>query len=177
MNLRVGVVAASRFFGRFALLLGLSLVAMAFGGAVPLFGDLLETKLKGTLGDRGYDLAEQGFAVLAVLSIAVVGVAHDLARAAVVIRDLRALEAARLGAATLQAFPWRGLGGWSWRATVGLALVTVAALTTARIGVATTARFAAVTLVHQATALLLVFLRADWLSHAVRLVRLLPRDD
>ena len=133
-------------------------------------GTLLETKLKGALGDRGYDLAEQGFAVLALLSIAVVGVAHDLARAAVVTRDLRALEAARLGAATLQAFPWRGLGGWSWRATVGLALVTVAALMTARIGVATTARFAAVTLVHQATALLLVFLRADWLSHAVRLV-------
>jgi hypothetical protein len=138
---------------------------------------LLETKLKGALGDRGYDLAEQSFTALALLSIAVVGVAHDLARAAVVTRDLRALDAARLGAATLQAFPWRGLGGWSWRAIVGLAVVVVAALVTARIGLATTARFAAVALLHQTAALLLVFLRADWLSHAVRLVRLLPRDD
>ena len=87
-------------------------MAMVLAGAVPLLaGTLLETKLKGVLGDCGYDSAQQGFAVLALLSIAVVGVAHDSARAAVVTRYSRGPRSGALGCRDVAGVPVAG----TWR--------------------------------------------------------------
>jgi len=108
---------------------------------------------------------------------AFVGVVHDLARAALVSREERALRAARIGVETLRLWPAEALGGWALRALSALLLVTVVARTTTYIGVETGPRFIAVVLLHQAVAAALVFLRADWLALANRLVGSSYRSD
>jgi hypothetical protein len=161
-----------RFFGPMSLLLGLSLVIMALACGMPIvIGSLLDTKIRASLGDRGGDLAQAGFYLVALGVLAVLGVVHDLARTAAVTRELRALEAARAGARTLRAWPAEAFGGWALRGLLALLLVTVAARTTTLIGIETNAKLVAVAIVHQAAIFALVFLRADWLALATRLVR------
>jgi hypothetical protein len=161
-----------RFFGPMSLLLGLSLVIMALACGVPIvIGSLLDTKIRASLGDRGGDLVEAAFYLVALGVLAVIGVVHDLARTAAVTRELPALQAARAGARTLRAWPAEAFGGWALRGLLALLLVTAAARTTTLIGIETNAKLVAVALVHQAAALALVFLRADWLALATRLVR------
>jgi hypothetical protein len=152
-------------------LLGLALVVAALACAVPLtIGSLLETKLTAALGDRNSDIAELGFRAVALAVAGVVGVVHDLARAALVSRDAPALGAWRIGAQTLRAWPAEALGGWALRGLSALLLVTVVARTTTYIGLETGTRFAAVLVLHQGVVFALVFLRADWLALANRLV-------
>jgi hypothetical protein len=98
-------------------------------------------------------------------------------RAALVSRDVRALRAARIGAETLSVWPAEALGGWALRALSALLLVTVVARTTTYIGVETGPRFMAVAVLHQMVAAALVFLRADWLALANRLVESSYRSD
>lgn len=162
---------ALRSFGPLSALLGGSLVAAALACAVPLtLGELLDGKLRPALGDRGADLAEAGFRVVALGLAATLGVFHDLARAAAVTRELPAFPAAVLGAAALRAHPLSAIGAWSLRGLLALLLVALAARATTHIGIDTSTRLAMVTLLHQAVAFTLVFLRSDWLAFAIRLV-------
>jgi len=178
LSLSVLLAAAGRSFGPLSLLLGLALALTALACAVPLtVASLLETKLTAALGDRGSDIAEAGFRAVAFGVAAFVGVVHDLARAALVSRDVRALHAARIGAETLRVWPAEALGGWALRALSALLLVTVVARTTTYIGVETGPRFMAVAVLHQMVAAALVFLRADWLALANRLVESSYRSD
>jgi hypothetical protein len=165
------VAAAGRFFGTFSLLLGLALVSTALLAFVPLtVGSLLDDKLKLVFGDRNHDIARTSFRVVALLAAALVAVVHDLARAASVARELRALDAVRLAVQVFRAFPWRALGAWGLRGTAGIALVVVVAWVTTRIGVHTGLRFGVVTVIHQAVVLSLVLLRARWLASALKLI-------
>jgi hypothetical protein len=178
MSLSILMGAAGRTFGPLSLLLGLALVVTALACTAPLtVASLLETKLTTALGDRGSDIAEAGFRVVALGVAAFVGVVHDLARAALVSCEERALRAARIGVETLRLWPAEALGGWALRALSALLLVTVVARTTTYIGVETGPRFIAVVLLHQAVAAALVFLRADWLALANRLVGSSYRSD
>jgi len=162
---------ALRSFGPLSALLGASLLAAALACAVPLtMGELLDGKLRPALSDRGADLVEAGFRVVALAVAATLGVIHDLARAAAVTRELPALPAAVLGAAALRAHPIAAIGAWSLRGLSALLLVVLAARATTHIGIDTSTRLAMVTLLHQAVAFALVFLRTDWLAFAIRLV-------
>ncbi len=162
--------AAGRYFAPLSLLLGLFLVATAFTCSVPLtVASLLETKFRNALGDRGADIAYATFVALSFALAALFGVAHDLARAALVGRGLNALDAARAGVEGIRAHPAEAIGGWALRGVSMVLLVTIAARATTHIGVESSANFASVALVHQSVAFLLVYLRADWLALAVRL--------
>ena len=125
------VTAAGRFSGSLSLLLGFALVVGALACAVPLaIRGLLETKIRSAFGDRGGDLVEFGFHMIALGVAWVIGVVHDLARAALVTRDLSALRAARAATEALRAFPAEALGGWALRALSALLLITIAVGTT-----------------------------------------------
>jgi len=163
--------AAGRFLGSLSLLLGCSLVVGGVACALPLvIRGLLETKIRSAFGDRGGDLVGVGFHLIALGVAWLVGVVHDLARAALVARGLSALQAAQAATEALRAFPAEALGGWALRALSALLLVTIAARATTHIGVDTMPRLTVVALMHQAVAITLVFLRADWLALAMRLV-------
>ena len=168
-----GLLAASaRFFGPLSLLLAFALLAAALSAFFPLaIGELVGDKVKAAMSDRGADLVLLGFRVLALAIAAIVGVVHDLARAWVVSRDVPALRAARLAIATFQAFPGRALGGWSVRGFFSLCLIAAGAWVTTRVPLESGVGFAAVVLLHQAIAFALIYLRADWLSLAIRLAR------
>jgi hypothetical protein len=163
--------AAARAFAPLSLLLGGALVVAGLASLVPLAtGSLLETKLGDMLGERGSDLASLGFRAAALLAVGVVGVVHDLARAAIVVRATTALRGARCGLVAFRAWPAEALGGWALRVIAGILVVTIAARVTTNIGIETATNLAAVALVHQSVVFLLVFLRADWLAMAVQLV-------
>ncbi|HEX9294758.1 MAG TPA: hypothetical protein VF881_02955 [Polyangiaceae bacterium] len=166
------VAAGARSFGPLSLLLGLSLVATALACVVPLgAGGLLEVKLKTALGDRGSDMAQAALWAVALALAAVIGVIHDLARAAAVSRALPGLAAARIGAEAFADHPIRGLTGWGVRGFTGVGLVVLLAWAATHVGVETSLRFAAVTALHQLAAFALVYLRADWLAEAIRHTR------
>jgi hypothetical protein len=165
------LAAGARFFNTFSLLLGLALLATAFVVAVPLTaGGLIGDKIKLVMGDKNRDFAHAVFYVLALVFAAVVAVVHDLARSAVVAHDLSALRAILFATQTFRAAPWRAMGGWAMRGAAGLLLVLFVALIATRIGVVTGPRFLAVTILHQAAAFALVFLRSRWLASALALV-------
>jgi hypothetical protein len=170
--------AAGRCFGALSLLLGCALVLGTLASGLPIgIGSLLETKLGRALDDRSADLVQAAFRGIAVLVACGVGVAHDLARAAAVTRELPALQAARAGIEALRERPAEALGGWALRALTAVLLVTLGARATTHVGVETAARLAVVAAVHQAIALVLVFLRADWLALATELVGSRYRSD
>jgi len=165
------VAAAGQFFGRLSLLLGCALVAIAFAAAVVLIAaDLLETKLLAALGDRGADIAEWSARALALGVAGLVGVVHDLARAALVSGRTTVLRASSIALDALRARPKEAIGGWALRGLLALALVAAAARVTTSLGVETASRGVAVALIHQGVAFVLVFLRADWLALAIGLV-------
>jgi hypothetical protein len=170
------LAAAGRLFGPLSLLLGFAVVAMAFAGFVPTaIGGLLDEKLKPLFGDRGEDIAQAAFRLIALFLVAIVGIVHDLSRASLVVRDLPAMQALLLGVAAFRAQTVRALAGWGARASLGLLAVVVVAFATTHTGIETAPRFATVLVLHQAVAFALVFLRADWLAHAIRLVSATPR--
>jgi hypothetical protein len=170
MSLAKVMAAAGRYLSPLSLLLGIFLLVSAFTCAVPLMiANLLETQLRNGLGDRGADLVHAAFVAISLAIVAVFGVVHDLARAAVVTRGLGALDAARAGRAALGMRPAEAIGGWALRGLSMLLLVTIAARAAIHIGVETAASFGALLLVHQVVAFALVYLRADWLALALRL--------
>jgi hypothetical protein len=99
---------------------------------------------------------------------AVVGVVHDLARAAAVARGLPGLAAARVATEAFAGDPIRAFLGWSARGLAGLALLGLASWATTRLGVGTSVRLSAVAALHQLVLFALVYLRADWLAEAIR---------
>jgi hypothetical protein len=175
LSLRALLAAGGRFFGPLSLLLGFSVMASALLAFLPLAASsLLDTKLRELGGDRGHDIAEACLRVSALLLVGALGVVHDLARAAVVTRDLSALPAAWVGVSTFRTHAWRALCGWGLRAGAGALLVLAAALATTFVGIGTAPRLFATLMLHQLVVLSLVRLRADWLAHAVRLCGVLP---
>src|SRR5262249_26627229 len=106
-------------------------------------------------------------------------VTHDLARAAAVREDLPGLAAARRGIAVLAASARAALVGWGARGLLGLALIATAAFISHRLGVVRPSAIAAIALVHQGVAFALLWLRASWLSLAMRLAeaRAQPMSD
>jgi hypothetical protein len=180
LSLRLLLGAAGRFLSPLSLLLGLAIAAFALLTLVPgVFTTLLEDKLKHLGGDHIADIVKATIWLAALAAAAAVGIVHDLARAAVVSRDLPALPAAGAGVAIFRAFPGRAIAGWAFRAAAGALFVAGAAFITTKIGSYSGPRLLATAVLHQLVAFSLVWLRADWLAHAVGLCRALhaPEDD
>ncbi len=117
---------------------------------------------------RGDILGLVAFAFLGSLA-AVVGVLHDLARAALARFRVGTAGAIRHGLAALRRTPLRLLWSWSWRVLAGWLVVVVVAAFTGRLG-ATSLGVLALVALHQAAALARVMFRASWLARALRFV-------
>jgi len=168
--------AAVRVFVRFSVLLVMATSAMAFALLAALGVASAVRARVAFASDPAADLVAVGVWACAAILVAVAGVLHDLARAAVTQRDLGVLDAVSLALRALCARPAAALFGWAWRSALGAAIVVAAAIAAATIGVATSLALSAVALLHQAVVLGAVALRASWLACALRLVQAAARE-
>jgi hypothetical protein len=153
-----------------------TLFAMAslLEGALVIFALLVGYALSDGLASKlGEARADQTawIATLAILSVAgVVGVMHDLARAASVRFRVKALRAWKFAYNALARGAAQVLWGWAWRTLAGWAVVGVGALVAARFGGHGGAELAVLAVAHQAVTGARVALRASWLAKAMRAV-------
>ncbi len=150
-------LTASLLEGLFAGI-GLLLVLIVYPGASARFGDARSDQLAWILTAVLF-----GFA-------GVVGVLHDLARAAAIRFRVRALRAWRFGANAFVRAPAPVLWSWAWRALAGWGPVVIAGLVAGRLGGRGGYALLALALVHQGALLIRVALRASWLATAARAV-------
>jgi hypothetical protein len=164
---------ALEHFPAFALLTGATWLVQ---GAVLVLSVLVFSGVRGAMSQRVDDRTADLSALLAggavLVAAAVVSVLHDLTRAAVVRRELRAGSAFALGLRTLRNGPGRTALAWLVPALLSLLVVAIAALVVGHLAVERggSGAVASVWLVHQLAAFALVALRAAWLVRALRLV-------
>jgi hypothetical protein len=162
--------AAMRVFGRFSVLLALTSLAIAFVVLAAMsLAAAIRARIAPTVSDPSADLSVAAAWLVGAALIAVIGVVHDLARAAVSQRDVGVMDAVARAVGVVSAHPVVAVFAWAWRAAAGLALVVGAAFATARLDVEHTAGLVATGLVHQAAVFAVVALRASWLASAIRL--------
>ena len=166
---------ALRPIGTFSLLLGAAaVVEVLLGGVVIAIGNSIAKR--NVIDARASDQVRIGFAAGALLLVLLVSVFHDLARVAAVRGELGLRASIKRAFAAVREAPLGILVGWSWRAALGVALLGAAVVLGSRIGVERTSQVFAGFLVHQASVVAVVFLRASWLAAAIRYVdRVLPR--
>jgi hypothetical protein len=165
------IAAALRAFGAFVVLLLVFGVAEALvAGAGVGAARLAERATHASLGEASAQLVAAALGVLFLAGASAVGVAHDLARAAVVRFQVSGLRGALLGARAFRAAPVRMWWSWAWRAAAAAA--PVAAVAAAATGMGGRGGIALVLLaaLHQAVVLSRVALRASWLGRALRSV-------
>jgi hypothetical protein len=163
------IAAGLRAFGPMLVLLVLAGLAQA---VVLVAGVVLAHGVEGwTHASLGEARAQQleGLVVLAVLGFAsVLGVIHDLARAAVVRFHVRGTRALVLGARAWRAAPLSSWWSWAWRAACGVAPVLVVGGVASRLGGRGGFALAFLFVLHQAVVLARVALRTSWLARALR---------
>lgn len=141
------------------------LVALAFGG-----GGALAHALAPSLGEARGDQIGLVVGALVLLVAALVGVTHDLARAAVVRFRVSALRGALLGWKTLRRRPASSFFSWAWRALAAAVPVIGASIAATRFGGRSGTALVSLFLIHQSVILARVALRASWLARAMRSV-------
>jgi hypothetical protein len=162
------LTAALRAFRPFALLLVLSVTAQAvLLGAGYGLARLAETLAYDSLGEARAQLLAAAVAAIALACAWVLGVAHDLGRASVILGRTRPVRALLEGVRALRRSPGGLLGSCAWRTTAGAAPVLAMAAWTP-LAPSTTSGLLLVALVHQAMALVRASLRASWLALALR---------
>jgi hypothetical protein len=155
--------------------LGILLVAVTFTQALAVaaaifFGQLVEAWTHRSLGEARSQAL--GIAVGATLApcVVVLGVMHDLARAAVVRRDLKPFQALVAGTRLLRAAPLALTWSWAWRALAALAPVAAVAALADRIGGRGGLALVVLAALHQLVVVARVAFRASWLAKALRTV-------
>jgi hypothetical protein len=121
-------------------------------------------------GDARADETAWILALVILAVVGVVGVAHDLARAAAIRFRVRALRSWRLAFNALKRAPASTLWSWAWRALAGWAPVGVAAAVAARFAGRGGRALVALFIVHQLVLVGRVAFRASWLANALRTV-------
>ncbi len=165
------VDGALRMFRPLALLLGVVGVGQGLVvGAAFLLGESALSWTHVSLGEaRAQQLAiALGAAVL--LGAVALGVVHDLARAAVIRFELRAMPALAVGARALRRRPIAVGWSWTWRLIASLTPLVAVALLADRIGGRGGIALIVLALLHQSVILSRVALRASWLAKAMRTV-------
>jgi hypothetical protein len=158
------------------------LPAFAKGALLVLAAQVATIGVGAFLGQlaQGWTRPHYGEAPAQLLEIAVfipfglaalgLGVAHDLARATIVIRGADMVTALVEGFRLLRRSSLVLSGAWAWRAAASLVPIAAAAWVASHLGRGTAALLA-VTLTHQGAAFLRVVLRASWLARALRAAR------
>ena len=109
-------------------------------------------------------------AALILLGAALVGIAQDVARAAIVRFRVGGLVAMKLAAGALRRAPFSLFWSWGWRALASLVPLAFGYLVAERIGGVGGAPLFALAFVHQVVALSRVGLRASWLARSLRAI-------
>jgi len=165
------IARATAAFPTFAALFAMASLAEGalVGGAI-----LVSTHLAAlTLAKLGEARSDQiaWLAALAILGLAaVVGVLHDLARAAAVRFRVRAFRAWGLALNSFTRAPAAVLWSWAWRGLAGWVPVATAALVATRYGGRGGGPLVALFVVHQLVLVARVAFRASWLAAALRAV-------
>ena len=166
--------ALARAVRAFWPMLLLLLLVLAFQGLILGIGTVIAGATTSALVNGAGDArADQvGWLVLAlfIMLIAAIGVAHDLARAALIRFRLGALGALHVGAKTLRRSFFTTLWSWAWRGFAGLVMMAIGSAFAERIGGRGGAALVALFALHQLIVAFRVALRASWLAKAARTV-------
>jgi hypothetical protein len=163
---------AAAHLPRFTLVAGFTLLLQALLLFVTITVAVqVREALASPAAQKSADLWGVGVALAGLGLVAVFGVLGDLARAAVVRRGARALEAIGIALSTLTSRPLSTLSSWAAPGAWSLVLVLAATWVSGRIDVSHggTGRVLAVALVHQVVLVALVVLRGTWLDRALAL--------
>jgi hypothetical protein len=137
-------------------------------GSGAFVGTLAEAWSHARLGEARAQIVAAAACLPFVAAAAVLGVAHDLARAAIIVRGETGLRGWLTGFRLLRAAPLGVCSAWAWRALASGALVAAAGVMAGRIGGAGGAWLALLAMTHQGVAGCKVALRASWLARAMR---------
>jgi hypothetical protein len=153
----------------FAILTAAALAAQALVVATAVFLGNVAGEVGGKpLGEARAHLVGWIVTGLTLLPVLALGIAHDLARAAVVRSRATAGRAAILGVSALRRRPLALSWAWCGRALAGLGLVAAGAAAALRLSPGGGAAIVVLVLVHQSVILARVALRASWLARALR---------
>jgi hypothetical protein len=164
------VTEGLRRFRKMLVLLVIALVAQALVVGIGVgVGSLVEGWAHG-MGEATAGQLEGLVVVLFLFVASTVGVAHDLARAAVVRFDVRGVRALMLGARTLRLAPLPLWWSWAWRTLASVAPVVAVAAVAGRLDSHGGLAIFFLLVLHQSVVLARVAFRASWLAKALRAV-------
>ncbi|WP_437801445.1 hypothetical protein [Sorangium sp. So ce693] len=160
---------AARALGPLALLWGVALAAQVAAAALVL---LPGTKLCAELPvlPRGRDLAAIAVAAAALVPVAAIGLLHDVARVAVVGEQRGFYTAVSRGLDALRAAPLAAAWAYASRGVLAAVALAGGAWVVHLAGVSTGLRVAAALAVQLAAFAVAAYLRASWLTAALRLL-------
>jgi hypothetical protein len=133
-------------------------------------GSIVESWAHTGMGEARAEQLQGLVLALFLLAASAVGVAHDLARAAVVRFDVSGPRAVMLGARTLRLSPLPLWWSWAWRALAAVAPVLAVAAVADRLEARGAAAIFFLFVLHQSVVLARVAFRASWLAKALRAV-------
>jgi len=139
-------------------------------GAALVAANLISRRTADSLGEARADQLGWLVGLVILGGACVIGVLHDLARAASVRFRVRAIRACRCAMNAFLRHPISVLWSWGWRCAAGWTPVAIGALVAAKLGGRGGAALMALTIVHQLIALSRVAFRASWMAKALRAV-------
>jgi hypothetical protein len=168
---RSAAVAIRRLPALVRLAIVMTTTQAAIVGAAALLGHIATAVGSNALGEARAELAGDVVAMTLAPAFLAVGVAHDLARAAVVRSRVGATRAFFVGVGAWRAAPL-GIGwAWAWRSSAGLVPVLLASLLASRIGgVQGAFPLLALAIAHQAAVGVRIAFHVSWLAKALRSV-------
>jgi hypothetical protein len=160
-----------------ALLVVVSLAQGVVAATAFLLGEGAQSLAIRSLGEAFAQQLAVGVGGAVLLAAVALGVAQDLARAAVIRCGLGAMSALTLGVRALGRAPIAIGWSWAWRALAGVAPVVAVSLLADRIGGRGGVALIVLAVLHQSVILSRVALRASWLAKAIRLIDRLDVDE
>ncbi|MCA9594150.1 MAG: hypothetical protein KC776_12590 [Myxococcales bacterium] len=170
LSTRAWIGDAAACLPRFTFVAGFCLLVQALLSFVTL---TVAVQVREAVADpttpRSADAWGVGIALFGFFLVALIGVLADLARAAIVRRDARALEALGIAINALTRRPFATLSSWATPGAWSLVFVLTAAWIVGRVDVSHggLGRIATVAVVHQLTLVALIVLRGAWLNRAL----------
>jgi hypothetical protein len=139
-------------------------------GAGAVIAGAVESATHARLGEARAQVMEGLLFLLFVAAASGLGVAHDLARAAVVRFRVTGARAFGLGVRTLRLAPATLWWSWAWRALASVAPVLAGGVVAGELGGRGGFALVVLAVLHQAVVVARIALRASWLARALRAV-------
>jgi hypothetical protein len=162
--------AARAFPALLVLLVGMTLTELFLAGIALLAGGAASSGFTASMGEARAQQLGAATTLVLLLPMAIVGVLHDLARAAVIRFEVGGIQALRLALNTLRRGVFASAWSWAWRAAIAWVPVAMGAFVAGRLGGKAGGALLAIAALHQLVILARVALRASWLAKAMRLV-------